>query len=73
MRLYKISTSETIITEASRGDSLYYSIFLCVCIWTSNVCLKKTLVIWILTRVLELIFHTLQFNDLGIDFFIVVN
>ena len=37
------------------------------------MCLKKTLVIWILTRVLELIFHTLQFNDLGIDFFIVVN
>ena len=32
MRLYKISTSETIITEASRGDSLYYSVYFCVCL-----------------------------------------
>lgn len=53
---------------------IHYTILsFCVCVFGHQMCLKKTLVIWILTRVLELIFHTLEFNDLGIDFFIVVN
>lgn len=53
---------------------IHYTILsVCVCVYLEIKCVfKKTLVIWILTRVLELIFHTLEFNDLVIDFFIVV-
>lgn len=37
MRLYKISTSEMIIIEASHGDSLYYSIYFCVCLKADTI------------------------------------
>lgn len=55
---------------------VHYTILsFCVCVFRNSynqMCVKKNLDIWILTRVLELIFHILEFNDLVMAFFIVV-